>query len=85
MSIERNGGTTHSEGREDGAQGPVTYAKASQQYGKSISWWRAQARAGRFRVVPFGASEAIPQDEMARIAREGLPPLPRRAPKGKAA
>ena len=84
MSIERNGGTTHSEGREDGAQGPVTYAKASQQYGKSISWWRAQARAGRFRVVPFGG-DAIPPDEMDRISREGLPPLPRRSPKGRVA
>jgi hypothetical protein len=81
MSMERN----HGEGREGGARMPTPYAEASRKSGKSISWWRGQGRAGRFRVVPFGDAEAIPPDEWDRISREGLPPLPRRSLKGEAA
>jgi hypothetical protein len=79
MSRESNHGTAQSDVRL-----PTPIAEASRKSGKSESWWRAQARAGRFRVVPFGG-DAIPPDEMDRISREGLPPLPRRAPKGKTA
>jgi hypothetical protein len=64
-----------SEAREDHVRMPVTFAQAARDYGKSISWWRAQAKAGRFRVIKFGGAAAIPPDEMDRIAREGLPPL----------
>jgi hypothetical protein len=48
---------------------------ASGKYGMSVEWWRAQKRIGTIRTVPFGRSCAIPPDEMARILREGLPPL----------
>lgn len=84
MSTESNHGAAHGEGREYGTRMPTTFAQASQKSDKSISWWRAQARAGRIRVIQFGASEAIPPDEMDRISREGLPPLPRRSLKGAA-
>jgi hypothetical protein len=85
MLSESNHGAGPGEGREYGTRMPTTFAQASRRSDKSISWWRAQARAGRFRVVPFGASEAIPPDEMDRISREGLPPLPPRSLKGEAA
>jgi hypothetical protein len=82
---ESNHGTAQGQGREDDVRLPTPLAQLPQKSNKSASWWRGQARAGRFRTVPFGASDAIPPDEMDRIAREGLPPLPRRAPKGKTA
>jgi hypothetical protein len=85
MSSKSNHGTAQDEGGEYGTQMPTTFAQASRKSGKSISWWRGQARAGRFRVIPFGDADAIPPDEMDRISREGLPPLPRRSLKGEAA
>jgi hypothetical protein len=83
--VRSNHGAAHGEDREDDVRLPTPLAQLPRKSNKSASWWREQARAGRFRTVPFGASEAIPPDEMDRIAREGLPPLPRRAPKGKTA
>jgi hypothetical protein len=73
----------HGEGQQE--RMPTTFAQAAKGSKYSTSWWRGQARAGRFRTVPFGRGEAIPPDEMDRISREGLPPLPRRVPKGKVA
>jgi hypothetical protein len=85
MSMESNHGAAHGEGRDGGARMPTTFAQASRMSDKSTSWWRGQARAGRFRVVRFGDGDAIPADEWDRISREGLPPLPRRSLKGEAA
>jgi hypothetical protein len=80
-----NHSATHSEGWEDDVRLPIPLAQLPRKSDKSESWWRGQARAGRFRVVPFGDGDAIPPDEMDKIAREGLPPLPRRSPKGRVA
>jgi hypothetical protein len=80
-----NHGAAHGEGREHDVRLPIPLAQASRKSDKSESWWRGQKRAGRFRTVPFGDGDAIPPDEWDRIAREGLPPLPRRATKGKTA
>jgi hypothetical protein len=81
MSTESSPGAAQGEGRVARVRMPTTFAQASAEHGNSASWWRAQARAGRIRVVPYGRGDAIPPDEMDRISREGLPPLPRRAPK----
>lgn len=85
MSRENSPRVAHGEGRDGDARMPTTFAQASRMSDKSISWWRGQARAGRFRVVQFGDGDAIPADEWNRISREGLPPLPRRSPKGETA
>jgi hypothetical protein len=64
---------------------PLTYAECSKKFGRSIAWWRQQGASGAVKTVTFGAARAIPPSELARIAAEGLPPLPRYVPKGKVA
>jgi hypothetical protein len=60
---------------------PRTFAEMSARYGKSIGWWRRHADEGNFATVLWGGAKAIPASEVARIAAEGLPPLPRYVPK----
>jgi hypothetical protein len=60
---------------------PVPLERAATEVGKSAAWLRAQIRAGRVKAIQLGGGTRLAPEEIRRIQREGLPPMPRPTPK----
>jgi hypothetical protein len=64
-----------------GGETPVPLERAAANIGKSSAWLRAQIRAGRVKAIQLGGGTRLAPEEIRRIQREGLPPMPRPTPK----
>ena len=56
----------------------VTITKAAQLLSLGRSTFYPYIKAGIVRTIPAGNDQRVPMDEVRRIAREGLPPLPKK-------
>lgn len=58
----------------------VTITKAAQLLSLGRSTLYPYVKAGYVRTIPAGCDLRVPMDEVRRLAREGLPPLPKQTP-----
>ena len=56
----------------------VTVTRAAQLLSLGRSTFYAYVKAGHVRTIPAGNDQRVPMSEIERLAREGLPPLPKK-------